>query len=157
MQSLAKLRANITGLEPSLELLEVAQEHASQNEQLKHNLTYKNGTIEDFAADASNLNRFDCVVLSEVIEHVNSPETFLKECLKPLKPGGSLFLTTFNKTLQSLVLGIGVAEYILRLVPENTHQWDKFIPLDDMHKMIESSKYIVTWDAIYMRFESWSC
>lgn len=100
--------------------------------------------VEDVAQEEANREHFDCVVLSEVIEHVNSAGTFLEECLKTLKPGGSLFITTFNKTAASRVLGIWVAEYILGLAPKNTHDWDKFIPLDEMHRMIESSELMIT-------------
>lgn len=115
----------------------------ARTEDIKHlnlNLSYDNRMVEELCEDAANLNRFDCVVLSEVIEHVNHPDSFLRDSLKTLKPGGSLFITTFNKTFLSLVTAIFLVEYILKLLPKHTHEWDKFIPLDDMHKMIESRK-----------------
>lgn len=138
-QTLAKLQANVIGLEPSKELFDVATAHADQNKHLNLKLTYLNRMVEDLCMEEGNLDRFDCVVLSEVIEHVNNPAEFLEACLKTLKPGGSLFVTTFNKTVQSLVLAIWMAEYVLKVAPMHTHDWDKFIPLDEMHKMIESS------------------
>lgn len=137
---MAKLHANVTGLEPSKELFDVATEHASQQEDLNLQLTYLNRTIEDLCTEESNLNRFDCVVLSEVVEHVNNPAQFLELCLKTLKPGGSVFITTFNRTVPSFVFAIVIAEYLAQLVPRHTHDWSKFIALPDLQKMIESSK-----------------
>jgi|GEM_PF-430905 len=38
--------------------------------------------------------RYDCLILGEVIEHVLNPELFLERCLAHLRPGGRLILTT---------------------------------------------------------------
>lgn len=114
----------------------MAKEHADKHTN-NLNLKYLNLTVEELISDEKHVNHYDCVVLSEVIEHVNNASDFLEQCVTALKPGGSLFITTFNKTIPSLVLAIGVAEHVLGLIPKNTHDWDKFIALDDMHKMIE--------------------
>ena len=39
-------------------------------------------------------NTFDCVLSSEVLEHVTSPQLYLSEARRVLKPGGSLVLST---------------------------------------------------------------
>lgn len=57
------------------------------------------------------------------------------------KPGGSLFITTLNKTKISYVLGIVLAEKVMSLVPEGTHDWDKFIPPEELERLLESSEY----------------
>ncbi|WP_240902228.1 class I SAM-dependent methyltransferase [Wenzhouxiangella sp. XN24] len=41
---------------------------------------------------------FDLIWCSEVIEHLVSPEAFVSECNRVLKPGGRLVLTTPNST-----------------------------------------------------------
>lgn len=41
-------------------------------------------------------NCFDLVISTEVLEHVNDPDTFLKEIYRVLKPNGKLLLTTPN-------------------------------------------------------------
>jgi SAM-dependent methyltransferase len=47
------------------------------------------GTSLPFAQD-----RFDLVLSHSVIEHVASPEDYLRECFRVLQPGGVLFLST---------------------------------------------------------------
>ncbi len=48
--------------------------------------------------DAFNLpiktNSVDCIIASEIIEHVIKPDKFVKELFKVLKPGGKLIITT---------------------------------------------------------------
>lgn len=39
---------------------------------------------------------FDWIVMSEVLEHLRRPEYVVKRCLRQLKPGGSLLITTPN-------------------------------------------------------------
>lgn len=44
-------------------------------------------------------NSFDSIIASEIIEHVISPERFVAELLRILKPGGYLIITTPYKEL----------------------------------------------------------
>lgn len=57
-----------------------------------------------------------------------------------VQPGGSLFITTINKTNLSFALGIVVAEQLLRIVPRGTHEWEKFISPVELERLLESSK-----------------
>lgn len=54
------------------------------------------------------------------------------------QPGGSLFITTINKTNLSYVFGIVAAEQLLRIVPSGTHDWEKFISPEDLERLLES-------------------
>jgi 2-polyprenyl-3-methyl-5-hydroxy-6-metoxy-1,4-benzoquinol methylase len=51
------------------------------------------GEIEDAGFDD---DRFDVVVLSEVVEHLTDPRTLLNEVHRILRPGGLLWATTPN-------------------------------------------------------------
>src|SRR5262249_50864286 len=39
-------------------------------------------------------NAFDCVLSTQVLEHVSEPDTYLSEAFRLLKPGGRLLLST---------------------------------------------------------------
>jgi len=51
----------------------------------------------EYGADSrlpAELSDYDCVLSSQVLEHVLSPSSYLAECYRVLKPGGYLLLTT---------------------------------------------------------------
>ena len=91
-QPLARLGANVTGVDMLAENISVAQSRAqAEYEASKGALTfyerirYYNCSVEDLAAVAENESYFDAVVMSEVIEHVSHPDTFLANSSKLLK------------------------------------------------------------------------
>jgi len=57
-----------------------------------HNGVVANSFRLPFADDS-----FDCVIASEIIEHVVSPTDFVKELLRVVKKNGELIITTPNK------------------------------------------------------------
>uniref|UniRef100_A0A3Q3E9A7 Coenzyme Q3 methyltransferase n=1 Tax=Labrus bergylta TaxID=56723 RepID=A0A3Q3E9A7_9LABR len=59
------------------------------------------------------------------------------------EPGGSLFITTLNKTNLSYALGIVVAEQLLCIVPSGTHDWEKFISPVELERLLESNGFSV--------------
>lgn len=59
-------------------------------------------------------------------------------CVNTLKSGGSIFLTTLNKTLSSWLGGIITAEHILKLIPKGTHDWNKFVTPAEMQSILET-------------------
>merc|ERR1712241_338748 len=95
---------------------------------------------ESFAKDQSKQPNFDAVVASEVIEHVDNPPHFVTTCTSLIDDGGSFFLTTINRTQRSYVGAILAAEYVLRLLPTGTHDWNKFITPTELQDMIEISE-----------------
>ena len=54
-------------------------------------LDFEFGEDSRVAAASSD---YDCVLSSQVLEHVASPKAYLKECYRVLKPGGRLILST---------------------------------------------------------------
>ncbi|XP_076818667.1 ubiquinone biosynthesis O-methyltransferase-like [Clavelina lepadiformis] len=123
-EPLSRLGASVVGLDSSKEVLTVAKSHRGNDTELE-DLQYLDFWLEDIVALGTL--KFDCVIASEVIEHVNNPEDFIKMCTNVLKPGGSLFASTINRTQISYLLGIFVAEKILNIVPKGTHDWNKLI------------------------------
>mmetsp|Transcript_2788 Transcript_2788/g.3868 ORF Transcript_2788/g.3868 Transcript_2788/m.3868 type:complete len:239 (-) Transcript_2788:5440-6156(-) len=135
-ESLARLGANVTGIDPSIENINVAKEHC-KIDPLTANINYQALTVEEMASSGA---KFDAVCSLEVIEHVKYPQHFVHGCLECVKPGGSLFLSTINRTAKSFLLAIASAEYLLQLVPPGTHEWNKFITPIELRMMIEKSQ-----------------
>lgn len=50
----------------------------------------------DFAESIGSVEKFDAVVAIEIIEHLENPFGFIRQCAKLLKSGGLLFVTTPN-------------------------------------------------------------
>jgi len=121
-ESLAKLGANVTGIDMGTEPLNVAKLHA-----LESGLTinYEKITAEDKALQA--FESFDMVTCMEMLEHVPDPASVINACANLVKPGGLVFFSTLNKTVKSYLLAILAAEKIFKLVPDGTHEHEKFI------------------------------
>lgn len=136
-EPLARLGSNITGIDITPDLLEQATQHAALDPSLS-SLKYIMESVEDHAN--GNSEKYDAVVVSEVLEHVTEKKIFLEACVKCLKPGGSIFITTQNKTTLSWLGAIIFAEYIAGLVPRGTHEWDKFIAPHHTQRILEDYK-----------------
>lgn len=121
-ESLAKLGAKVTGIDMGTEPLNVAKLHA-----LESGLTinYEKITAEEKAQQ--NGSAFDIVTCMEMLEHVPDPASIVKACSALVKPGGLVFFSTLNKTVKSYLLAILAAEKILKIVPDGTHDHEKFI------------------------------
>uniref|UniRef100_A0A0G4FCZ4 Ubiquinone biosynthesis O-methyltransferase, mitochondrial n=1 Tax=Chromera velia CCMP2878 TaxID=1169474 RepID=A0A0G4FCZ4_9ALVE len=125
--SLARKGASVLGIDLSEESLKVAMQHRDQQPKALCDLmTFRKATVKEMAE--SEPEAFDCVVASEVIEHVDCVDSFFHDCVKCVKSGGgALVITTLNRTAESYLLGIVVAEYVMGLVPKGTHSWEKFV------------------------------
>ncbi|XP_045769643.1 ubiquinone biosynthesis O-methyltransferase, mitochondrial-like [Maniola jurtina] len=135
-EAIARLGANVTGIDASKELIELASEHSKIDPKLENNRPcYQCTTIEEHSQNFSD--HYDAVVASEVIEHVANKELFLKSCVRAVAPGGKIFITTPNKTRLMQIFGIYVAEYILRSVPMNTHEYEKFTTPNEVTFLLE--------------------
>lgn len=117
-EPLARLGADITGIDADPVAIDIAREHAAQ---MGLDVTYKNDSAENLKGP------FDAVLALEIIEHVSDTAAFVNHCARLLKPGGIVIFSTLNRTAKSYALGIVAAEYVLRWVPRGTHSWQKFL------------------------------
>jgi 2-polyprenyl-6-hydroxyphenyl methylase/3-demethylubiquinone-9 3-methyltransferase len=120
-EPMARLGAKVTGIDASPENIGVAAAHAVQSGLA---IEYRCEAAETLAAER---RQFDVVLALEIIEHVVDRALFVASCAELVKPGGALILSTLNRTIKSLALGVVAAEYILRWVPRGTHDWRKFV------------------------------
>jgi len=121
-ESLAKLGADVTGIDMGNEPLNVAKLHALET---GIKVDYQKITAEQKAQEAPE--KFDAVTCMEMLEHVPDPASIIKACSSMVKPGGFVFFSTLNKTIKSYLLAIVAAEKILKLVPDGTHDHQHFI------------------------------
>jgi 2-polyprenyl-6-hydroxyphenyl methylase/3-demethylubiquinone-9 3-methyltransferase len=84
--------------------------------------------------------KFDVVTCLEMLEHVPDPSMVVKECAQLCKPGGHLFFSTINRNLKSFVFAILGAEYILNILPQGTHEFEKLIKPSEMKSFIDSAE-----------------
>ena len=125
-EPLARLGANVTGIDPAPETIEAAKAHAAG---AGLQIAYEATTAEALA-DAGR--QFDAVLLLEVVEHVPDVPAFLKRIAPLVAPGGVMILSTLNRTLKAYALAIVGAEYILRWLPVGTHQWERFVRPEEL-------------------------
>ncbi|OOH89770.1 bifunctional 3-demethylubiquinol 3-O-methyltransferase/2-polyprenyl-6-hydroxyphenol methylase [Pasteurellaceae bacterium 15-036681] len=125
-ESMAKLGANVTGIDMTTMPLEIAKQHAKQN---GVSVSYQQITIEQFLTEqqAQNAEKFDVITCMEMLEHVPDPLSIIQSCKALLKPDGILFFSTINRTLKAYMLVIIGAEYVLKMLPKGTHEFEKFI------------------------------
>ncbi|XP_022697395.1 ubiquinone biosynthesis O-methyltransferase, mitochondrial-like isoform X1 [Varroa jacobsoni] len=125
-EPLARLGAAVTGLDIVETNIDTARAHADKDPKISDRITYVCGRIEDMK------EQFDALVASEVIEHVESVELFIKHCSRVVKPRGHLFFTTINRTLLSLLIAKIGAEYIFNCVPRGLHDWRLFVTPEEL-------------------------
>jgi 2-polyprenyl-6-hydroxyphenyl methylase/3-demethylubiquinone-9 3-methyltransferase len=132
-EPLAKLGAQVTGIDPADENIAAAKLHAEKSGLA---IDYRATTIE---AMAERGETFEVVIASEVVEHVADLGLFIGCAAKAVKPGGLMVITTINRTLKSYALAIVGAEYVLRWLPVGTHRWDKFVTPEELDRAIAAS------------------
>jgi 2-polyprenyl-6-hydroxyphenyl methylase/3-demethylubiquinone-9 3-methyltransferase len=131
-EPLARLGAEVTGLDPAPTNVSVARAHAQAAD---IPVDYRAETIEAVVAGGG---RFDIVLAMEVVEHVVDMPAFVASACEAVKPGGLLFAATINRTLRSYALAIVGAEYLLGWLPRGTHDWDKFVRPDELTRAVEA-------------------
>jgi 2-polyprenyl-6-hydroxyphenyl methylase / 3-demethylubiquinone-9 3-methyltransferase len=125
-EPLARLGANVTGVDASPEVIAVARDHAAA---VGLEIDYRAGDVQDLAG------QFDLITSLEVIEHVADPAPFLKALAKRLAPNGLLILSTPNATGWSKLMMITLGEGLGR-IPKGTHDFDKFISPERMKVLL---------------------
>ena len=102
--------------------IEVAKLHLHES---KLSVNYQQITTEQSAEQYPQT--FDVITCMEMLEHVPDPQSIIVACDQMLKPGGTLFLSTLNRNAKSFIKAIVGAEYLLKLLPKGTHQYQRFI------------------------------
>lgn len=138
-ESLARLGAHVTAIDPSVELVEAARLH-SQLDPRTRRIEFRGGSsVEDLAMERKD--EYDIICLLEVLEHVTDPDSILSSIHRLLKPNGKLFLSTLNRTTKSNLVAIWGAEYIMRYLPVGTHDWAQFRSPGEVNDLMSSNGF----------------
>lgn len=121
-EAMAQRGASVSGIDMGKAPLEVARIHASTS---GVNIRYEQSTAEEYAQH--HPEAFDCVCCLEMLEHVPDPASTINACAQLTRPGGDLFFSTINRNPKSYAFAIVGAEYVLKLLPKGTHDYQKFI------------------------------
>jgi 2-polyprenyl-6-hydroxyphenyl methylase/3-demethylubiquinone-9 3-methyltransferase len=121
-ESLARHGATVSAIDMAEAPLAVAKLH-----RIKSGLEvdYRRATAEQEAAAAPA--SYDLVTCLEMLEHVPEPASVIDACARLVKPGGHLVFSTINRNPKSFLMAIVGAEYVLRILPRGTHEYDKLI------------------------------
>jgi 2-polyprenyl-6-hydroxyphenyl methylase/3-demethylubiquinone-9 3-methyltransferase len=107
-ESLAAQGARMTGIDLAPAMISVAQLHSTE---MKLPIDYRKQSVAALAVES--LAAFDAVCCMELAEHVPSLGELVADLARLLRPGGSLFISTINRTPQSFFGAIVAAEYLL--------------------------------------------
>lgn len=136
-ESLARMGAQVVGIDIAAENVGVASLHASADPTIRERVRYECIRAEQLVDTGET---FDIVVASEVIEHVRRPDKFMSVLSRlthdtALGGAGLVVVSTLNRTLHSYLAAIVGAEYITGMVPRGTHEWRRFITPEELTLM----------------------
>lgn len=132
-EPMARLGAEVVGVDAAARNIPVARLHAEQSELA---IDYRHGTAEALVAAGET---FDVVLNMEVVEHVPEPAAYLAACRELMRPGGMMICSTINRNPKSWLLAIVGAEQVLRWLPRGTHDWSRFITPDELFALLRGA------------------
>lgn len=133
-ESMAKNGGVVTGVDMNKSVISVAKLHQHES---GTNVEYLHTSAEDIAT--LRPQHYDVVTCLELLEHVPNPASVVNACAALVKPGGHLFFSTINRNPKAYLFAILGAEYILKLLPKNTHDYAKFIRPSELAEWAKAS------------------
>jgi 2-polyprenyl-6-hydroxyphenyl methylase/3-demethylubiquinone-9 3-methyltransferase len=121
-EALARAGAQTTGIDLSPALLKTAELHALE---MGVEVAYGEASAEDYAH--LHPGAFDLVTCMEMLEHVPDPASVLNALATLVRPGGTVVVSTLNRTPWAFLTAIVGAEYIARVLPKGTHEYQRFL------------------------------
>jgi 2-polyprenyl-6-hydroxyphenyl methylase/3-demethylubiquinone-9 3-methyltransferase len=137
-EALARAGAKVTATDLAPGMIEVARLHAMEQ---KLEIDYRVAAAE--AVAATEAGAFDVVTCMEMLEHVPDPDGMIRTLAALVRPGGAVFVSTLNRTLKSFLLAIVGAEYLLKLIPRGTHEYERLIRPAELARWARSAELTV--------------
>ena len=133
-EPMARLGGEVTGIDASKKNINVAKLHSKES---RLQINYLNTSPEKL----DNHRKYDVILNSEIVEHVEDVSLYIRSCHKLLKRNGLMFTATLNRSLTSYVKAIIGAEYVLRWLPIGTHDWNKFIKPEELEALLSQENF----------------
>ena len=121
-EGLAQQGAVVTAIDLAPEMIATARLHAAEG---AVNIDYREASAESVLAERPA--SYDVVTCMEMLEHVPDPARMMVTLAGLARPGGAVFVSTLNRSLRSWLTAIVGAEYVLRLLPRGTHEYERLI------------------------------
>jgi len=128
-EGMAKRGAHVIGIDMGKAPLTIARLHQHES---GLEIDYRQTTAEHMAA--TEADSFDTVTCLEMLEHVPDPAGVIAACAELIKQDGRVILSTINRNPKAYLFAVVGAEYLLRLLPKGTHDYEKFIRPSEMEK-----------------------
>ena len=133
-EPLARLGAKVTGIDFAPNNIIAAKIHSKKN---KLKINYINKDIEKSKLD----EKFDIILMFEVLEHLDNWKKTIKNIKKNLNKNGLIIISTINRNLLSKLFAINIAENILNWIPKGTHDYNKLIKPEELKKILLKEKF----------------
>jgi 2-polyprenyl-6-hydroxyphenyl methylase / 3-demethylubiquinone-9 3-methyltransferase len=121
-EALTTAGARVTAIDLAPGMIEVARLHAAQSQLA---IDYRVCDAQQLAHDAPGT--FDVVTCLEMLEHVPDPAAMVATLAALVRSGGAVFVSTLNRNLRAFLAAIVAGEYLLRLLPRGTHEYERLI------------------------------
>ena len=137
-EGMARMGATVTGVDMGEAPLAVARLHAEKE---GVPVEYLQSTAEELADKRPA--SYDVVTCLEMLEHVPDPGAVIAACARLVKPGGQVFFSTINRNPKAFLFAIVGAEYLLKLLPKGTHDYQKFIRPSELESWARAADLVL--------------
>ncbi len=140
-ESFATAGAQVTGIDLSPMAIKAAERHKAVTGGNCLEIEYRLQSLADLKKERPK--KFDVIVCSEVLEHVDDLEELLRDSCSLLKKGGIYFFSTINKTIKARFFAVFVAEDLFGMLPQGTHDYKRFVRPSTLVKLYKENNVAV--------------
>lgn len=138
-EAMALQGARVTGIDLADRAVQAARAHAALS---GLHIDYQTTSAEALAA--AQPGSFELVTCLELLEHVPDPAATIAACAALAAPGADLVFSTLNRTVHAYLGAVLGAEYLLRLLPRGTHDYQRFIRPSELEQAARGCALVLT-------------